>query len=50
MYAVEILKKELWLIEKALKETNAWVNYPEAFKRQDKKRKELIKAIDKLKA
>jgi hypothetical protein len=47
-YAIEVLTKENDLILKALKETKAWGNYPEAYKRQMKKSNELIEAINKL--
>ena len=45
-YAVKILQDELQRLEKAVKETKAWSNYPEAYKDRAIKIKQLKKAIE----
>lgn len=45
-YATKVLQDELQRIEKAVKETKAWANYPEAYKDRAKKIQELKKAIE----
>lgn len=47
-YAIMVLKKDHDLINKALEDTKAWEAYPESFKRQELKKKQLDKAIEKL--
>lgn len=44
-YAIDLLKKDLALIDKALSDTKAWEDYPEAFKERDKKRKQIKELI-----
>tara|TARA_R110002020_G_scaffold465503_2_gene686965 strand:+ start:2914 stop:3069 length:156 start_codon:yes stop_codon:yes gene_type:complete len=48
-YAIEVLQKDYDLIQKALVSTEAWKNYPEEYKRQQKKAKQLFNAIELLK-
>lgn len=47
-YPIEVLSKDRDMILKALRETRAWINYPEQYRRQKNKVNALNKAIDKI--
>jgi len=49
-YSINTLQKDADLMEKALKETDAWNLYPEAYKRQKKLLKGLKEDIETLKS
>ena len=48
-YAIEVLEKEIHLIERCLSDLG-WDNYPEAKKERDERLKGLIKAVKQLKS
>ena len=45
-YPITVLEKDRDIILKALRETSAWINYPEQYRRQNKEVKELEKVIE----